>query len=86
MALEAGFGDVSYFNRRFREQTGMTPKRWLLRARVRHAQSLLEQSRRAVEDIATAVGFRSAVAFREQFRREVGVSPQMFRRAFRSRV
>jgi transcriptional regulator GlxA family with amidase domain len=76
---------VRNFNRRFREQIGVTPKKWLVRARLRHAQGLLETSRHGVERIGAEVGFRSAVAFREQFRRVVGVSPWAYRRAFRSR-
>jgi transcriptional regulator GlxA family with amidase domain len=84
MAKRVGMS-VRNFNRRFREQTGITPKKWLVRARLRHAQSLLETSRHDVERIGSEVGFRSAVAFREQFRRVVGVSPGAYRRAFGSR-
>ncbi len=70
-------------NRRFRQQTGTTPLQWLLRARVRRAQHLLETSRRSVEQIAGDVGFGSAATFRDRFRRIVGASPQSYRRSFR---
>ena len=73
---------VRTLNRRFREQTGSTPLRWLLRARVRRAQSLLETSRHSVETVATRAGFGSAAALREHFQRELGTSPQAYRRAF----
>lgn len=85
MAKRAGMS-VRTFNRRFREQTGITPKKWLVRARLRHARGLLESSGHGVERIGAEVGFRSAVAFREQFRRVVGTSPLAYRRAFRSRA
>ncbi|WP_405967324.1 helix-turn-helix domain-containing protein [Streptomyces sp. NBC_00015] len=71
-------------NRRFREQTGTTPLRWLHRARVRRAQYLLESTAYPVERIATQAGFGSPTAFRERFRKVVGTSPQGYRRAFRS--
>lgn len=74
---------VRTLNRRFREQTGTTPLQWLLRARVRRAQHLLETTRHSVEAIATRVGFGSATAFREHFHRCVSTSPQAYRRAFR---
>ncbi|MPY63773.1 GlxA family transcriptional regulator, partial [Streptomyces spongiae] len=72
-------------NRRFREQTGTTPLQWLHRARVRRAQHLLENTDHAVERIAHQAGFGSPTAFRDRFKRVVGISPQAYRRAFRTR-
>jgi transcriptional regulator GlxA family with amidase domain len=72
--------------RRFLEQTGTSPLQWLGIARVRRAQQLLESTNLSVEDIATEVGFGSATAFRDRFRRVVGVSPQRHKTAFGSRV
>jgi transcriptional regulator GlxA family with amidase domain len=71
-------------NRRFREQTGTTPLQWLLRARVRRAQQLLETTGQSIEQISGRVGFGSASTFRDRFVRLVGASPQAYRRAFRS--
>ncbi|OHV36938.1 MULTISPECIES: GlxA family transcriptional regulator [Pseudofrankia] len=70
--------------RRFREQTGTTPAQWLTRARLRHAQQLLESTDHPVEWIATQVGYGSPSTFRDRFRRLVGTSPQSYRRAFRA--
>ncbi len=74
---------VRTLNRRFREQTGTTPLQWLLRARVRRAQHLLETTGHSVESVATKVGFSSATSFREHFHRVVATNPQAYRRAFR---
>jgi transcriptional regulator GlxA family with amidase domain len=70
-------------SRRFREQTGTTPLQWLLRARVRRAQHLLETTGQSVEAVAEKVGFGSATTFREHFQRFVTTSPLAYRRAFR---
>lgn len=70
-------------SRRFREQTGTTPLQWLLRARVRRAQHLLETTGQSVEAVAEAVGFGSPTTFREHFQRFVTTSPLAYRRAFR---
>jgi transcriptional regulator GlxA family with amidase domain len=70
-------------SRRFREQTGTTPARWVLALRVRRAQHLLETSGQPVERIAEAVGLGSTATLRDRFRRIVGTSPQAYRRAFR---
>jgi transcriptional regulator GlxA family with amidase domain len=61
---------VRSLNRRFRAQTGTTPLQWLLRARVRRAQLLLETTAHSVERIATSAGFGSTTwmdASRESF-------------------
>ena len=82
MAAHCGMSERT-FNRRFREQTGTTPLQWLLRARVRRAQYLLENTGHGVERIAQQAGFGSPTAFRERFRRVAGVAPQAYRAAFR---
>jgi transcriptional regulator GlxA family with amidase domain len=76
---------VRTLSRRFREQTGTTPLKWLLRARVYRAQVLLETTRLSVELVTGRVGFGSPSALREQFQRFVGTSPQAYRRAFSQR-
>lgn len=70
-------------NRRFREQTGMTPLQWLHRSRIRQAQYLLETTGHSVERIAICVGFGSQTTYCDRFKRLVGTSPQAYRRMFR---
>jgi transcriptional regulator GlxA family with amidase domain len=82
IAAHAGMSSRT-LNRRFREQTGTTPLQWLLRARVRRAQHLLEATDDPVDRIADRVGFGSPTAFRDRFRRVVGTNPQAYRAAFR---
>ncbi|KUL46112.1 AraC family transcriptional regulator [Streptomyces sp. NRRL F-4489] len=84
MAARSGMSERT-FSRRFREQTGTTPLQWVLRARVRRAQYLLENSDHPVERIAQQAGFGSPTAFRERFRRVVGTTPQSYRAAFNGR-
>lgn len=81
LAAQAGLSPRT-FARRFREQTGTTPLQWLVTARVRRAQELLEESRAPVEQIALLAGFESPVTFRARFRRVVGLTPTEYRRRF----
>ena len=81
IAAQAGMS-ARTLNRRFREQTGTSPLRWLHRARVHRAQHLLEATDEPVERIAVRTGFGSPTAFREHFKRIVGTSPQSYRAAF----
>jgi transcriptional regulator GlxA family with amidase domain len=71
------------FARRFQQETGTTPYRWLLRQRVLLAQELLEASDETVDAIAGRTGFGTAAALRHQFVRAVGITPHAYRHTFR---
>ncbi|MFL1426490.1 MULTISPECIES: GlxA family transcriptional regulator [unclassified Nocardiopsis] len=81
LAARAGMSTRT-LSRRFREQAGTTPSRWLARVRVRRAQHLLETTDHPVDLIAARSGFGSPTAFRERFREVVGVGPHAYRGAF----
>jgi transcriptional regulator GlxA family with amidase domain len=72
------------FARRFQQETGTTPLRWLIGQRVLYAQRLLEQTDHPVETVATRVGFGNAATLRHHFGRRVGTTPLAYRRAFGS--
>jgi transcriptional regulator GlxA family with amidase domain len=63
------------FDRRFRSLTGSAPLQWLITQRVLQAQRLLETSDYSVDEVAGRCGFRSPVALRGHFRRQLGSSP-----------
>ena len=69
------------FARRFREQIGTTPLQWLITARVRRAQELLETTLLSLDEIATSAGFDGAPSLRDRFRQTVGVTPKAYRRS-----
>ncbi len=69
-------------SRRFRQQVGTTPARWVSRARIRRAQRLLETTDFSVEKVAAEAGFGSSAVLRDHFAQIVGTSPQAYRRSF----
>ncbi len=71
------------FARRFREETGTTPLRWLLAQRVLEARRLLEQSDLAIDEVAWRAGFGTPASLREHFRRSTATTPTAYRRSFR---
>jgi transcriptional regulator GlxA family with amidase domain len=73
------------FDRRFRTLTGSAPLQWLITQRVLQAQRLLETSDYSVDEVAGRCGFRSPVALRGHFRRQLGLSPASYRTAYRAR-
>jgi transcriptional regulator GlxA family with amidase domain len=82
MARHAGVSPRT-FARRFREETGTTPLRWLLAQRVLEARRLLEESGLSIDDVAWRAGFGTAASLREHFRRATATTPTAYRRSFR---
>ncbi|XMA35680.1 helix-turn-helix domain-containing protein [Streptomyces albogriseolus] len=72
---------VRTFTRRFRQETGVSPLKWLSQRRLAHARQLLESTDLPVARIAGACGFSDPVALRRQFHTYVGLSPAAYRRA-----
>jgi AraC family transcriptional activator FtrA len=70
------------FARRFKQETGTTPHRWLTHQRILSAQELLEKSDRPIDWIAESVGLQTAATLREHFRRMLKTTPTAYRRAF----
>jgi len=70
------------FARRFRDETGTTPLRWLHAQRVVRACALLETSDLPVEAIAHRCGFGSGAVLREHFHRATAATPTAYRRTF----
>ncbi|NSC25552.1 helix-turn-helix domain-containing protein [Streptomyces albus subsp. chlorinus] len=68
--------------RRFTEQLGASPGKWLLRQRLDAARVLLEETDLPVEAVAARVGLTSAVNLRRRFRTYLGTTPGAYRRAF----
>ena len=77
---------VRTFTRRFRDETGMSPRQWLLRQRVAHAQLLLESTDLGVDTVARRSGLGSATALRQHLQATIGVAPSAYRKTFRHPV
>ena len=67
------------FLRRFERATGLTPLSYVQHLRIQSAQRSLENTPAAVEQIAYAVGYENANAFRKLFKRHTGLSPSQYR-------
>jgi len=70
--------------RRFLDETGLTPMRWLTLQRLLEARRLLEATDLPVEDIAQRCGLGTAANLRLHLAREAATTPTAYRRAFRS--
>lgn len=82
----AAYGRMSVrtFTRRFREETGLSPGKWLTQQRVERARHLLENTDLVVDQVARHAGFGTGAALRQQMNATLGVSPSAYRTTFRS--
>ncbi|MEV5746792.1 helix-turn-helix domain-containing protein [Actinoallomurus sp. NPDC052308] len=81
LAARAGMS-IRTLTRRFHEEVGMSPGRWLARQRVELARHLLETTDLPVDQIARRAGFGTAVSLRQHLHAAIGVSPLAYRRTF----
>jgi transcriptional regulator GlxA family with amidase domain len=71
------------FARRFVQETGTTPQRWLTGQRILFAQQLLEETDITVDLIAERAGFGNGATLRHHFRAWRATTPNTYRRTFR---
>ena len=69
----------SAFSARFTELVGEPPMTYLTRWRMLRATRLLKNEVR-METIAELLGYKSEVAFRKAFKREIGIPPAQYRK------
>lgn len=74
---------VRTFTRRFRDETGLSPARWIAGQRVALARRLLETTDLPVERIAAEAGFGTTASLRQHLHAAIGVAPLAYRRSYR---
>jgi len=70
---------VTYFTRRFREETGFGISDYVKAARVERAKILLETTQSSVQDISDKLGFTTRNYFTKCFRDVTGMTPVEYR-------
>jgi AraC family transcriptional activator FtrA len=81
LAAKAGMSRRS-FDRHFKASTGLSPLQWLMQQRLQLVQHYLEQGQHSIEQISDLTGFGSALNLRQQFQKQLGISPRQYQRQF----
>jgi AraC family transcriptional regulator len=71
---------VRTLSSRFKNTTGTTLRHYAAQLRLEKAMALLADPRLLVKQVAYQAGFNNAAAFSAAFRKELGVTPEEFRR------
>jgi AraC family transcriptional regulator len=78
---------ASCFARLFKEATGVTPHRFVVRARVERARAMIDRGEGAgLSAIAVRCGFADQAHLTRAFRRELGQTPAAYCRANGRRI
>ena len=78
LARELNVG-YSHFRQAFKERTGLSPKQYQTRTRIRKAQDFLANTSKSVKEIAEILGFDSPFHLSNQFKAHLGTAPQKWR-------
>ena len=68
--------------RRFKQVTGITPIEYLQKTRIEAAKQMLEQSRHSILEVMLESGYNDLKTFRSLFKKNVGMTPKMYREKF----
>jgi AraC-like DNA-binding protein len=79
LATECGLS-LRHFARTFRQSTGVSPHRWLMKHRIDRAREPLSNRALSLTDVALVCGFADQSHFTRVFTAMVGVSPGAWRR------
>lgn len=66
-------------SRLFRRETGVSPAKFVERARLALARALIEETGLRIDSVAARTGFGSAERMRRTFHRSLGANPLSFR-------
>ena len=83
LAKKLGVSTV-LLNKRFQEEVGESPGRWIRSRTIAEAKTLLAVEGVAVTTVATRLGFRTSQYFASAFKRETGISPRKYRDQYRA--
>lgn len=74
---------VAYFNRLFKNYTGLTFNQFIQQERITRATELLQNTQLTIEEIIGQVGYTDKKFFYQLFQDNIGISPIKYRRYIR---
>lgn len=74
-----GYMSKTTFNRRFKNEIGITPIEYLIEVRIKMSKLMLKRKENQLTDIAIRCGFGSGAYFSSCFQKYVGLTPSEYR-------
>lgn len=67
-----------YFRKLFKEQFGISPRKYIISSRIRHAEGLIATGYYSLTEVAFMSGFDDYKYFSAQFKKQMGISPSKY--------
>jgi AraC-like DNA-binding protein len=77
---------ISTLERMFKEHMGITPKRFILQAKISIACEYLVMSKKSIKAVGVAIGYEDHANFTRAFKKLMGISPSQYRMAHQYRA
>lgn len=78
ISTEVGISQY-YFARMFKQSMGMSPHKYVNQQRIERAKQLLKDSRAAISEIASQLGYVDQSHLNRHFRQLTGITPKVYR-------
>lgn len=78
--------DRSYLYKLFERSLQLSPQEFLCQFRISRAKELLTVSEQSIENVAFSCGYRDALVFSKAFKKQMGVTPTIYRKKHRKEV
>jgi two-component system response regulator YesN len=83
-AAAAVYLNAAYLSRLFKRETGISLMEYIISMKIKQAKLMLTKSNIKISDICTELGYENMPYFAKMFKKQIGLTPQEFRKRHQS--
>ena len=68
-----------HFAKKFQKQTGLSPVRYFLELKIKHACELIDRTQLTIKEVSSRLGYDDPYYFSRLFKKIMGISPKQYR-------
>lgn len=68
-----------HFAKKFQKQTGVSPVRYFLESKIKHACELIDRTQLTIKEVSSRLGYDDPYYFSRLFKKIMGLSPKQYR-------